>query len=188
MDDNTPARPSADRSIAVGLKMSRIPEFVFPTTLVKEGQQPLREIVANKTYRHNGQLYGFFLYANRDGSVTKARRIFYLVAKEMFLSGNTVYCLSMSDLVAALTTNDYSTDSAAIDNVQTVFVTDFFEDATVSPMSPQEAGIVRAWVRRKFEGGGAVSFLSDADIMNCKSWWPESFLRFLQEHTLVHRL
>jgi hypothetical protein len=182
------ARAANDKSILAGLKQSGIPEFVYTTTLVKEGKADIREVIASKGYQHNGQLYGFYVFTQRNSSVTKARRVFYLIAKEMFLSGVTVYCVSMPNLVAALNANDYSVAANAIDNVQMVFVTDFFEDDAICPLSPGDAGRVRSWVRDKFEVGGAVSFLSDASLERCGAWWSNAFLRFLSEHTISNQL
>jgi hypothetical protein len=182
------ARAANDKSILAGLKQSGIPEFVYATTLVKEGRADIREIISTKGYQHNGQLYGFYVFTQRNSSVTKARRVFYLIAKEMFLSGVTVYCISMPNLVAALNASDYSVAANAIDNVQMVFVTDFFEDEAICPLTPTDAGRVRSWVRDKFELGGAVSLLSDASLERCGAWWSNAFLRFLSEHTSSNQL
>jgi len=177
-----------NRGIAAGLRQSGVPEFVFTTTLVKESQPELREMIATSAYRHNGQLYGFYLFTQRTTSVTMARRVFYLIAKELFLSGVTVYCTSLADLNDTLGDGEYTSASAGVHSAEVVFVTDFYEDGSACPLDPAEASRVRAWVRSKFERGQAVSFLGDMPLDRCSAWWPSSFLRFIAEHTLPKQL
>lgn len=170
------------------MKRSGIPAFVIPTTLPKEGHPEIREMIQSGAYRHNGEMYGFYLFTQRDTSVTKARRVFYLIAKELFLSGVKVYCVSLSDLIDAFNAEEYNGHAYACDNVDMVLLTDFYESGAPNPMTPQDSSRLRAWMRNRFEEGKAVSLLSDAPLDRCDGWWPASFLRYLAEHTISIQL
>lgn len=178
----------SDSEIREGMKRSGIPDFVVPTTLPKEGHQDVRDLIQTRAYMHNSLMFGFYTYWQRSSSVTKARRTFYLIAKEMYLSGVKVYCTSLAGLVEALTTQDYSYEAYAMDNVDMIFVSDFYEDQAPCPLTPAESSRVRAWARAVFEDGRAVSFLGDSPPDRCGSWWPDSFMRFIAEHSLVVKL
>lgn len=177
---------TSDEEIKQGLKASGVPESVFSTTLPREGAEDLRELIVTHALVQTTSAKGVFVYNKSKTSAVQARKVFYLIAKEMYLSGTTVGCLPLSRLVEFLNADDYVGEAARIDRVRVVFLLDFYEEGASFPLSPQDAARVRAWVRSRFESGGAVSFLSDAPVDRCSGWWPMSFLGFINENAFVY--
>jgi hypothetical protein len=177
---------ATDEEIKRGLKASGVPESVFSTTLPREHAEELREMIVTKTLVSFSEARGVYIYPKTKTNTVQARRIFYLVAKELYLSGVTVACLSLSRLVELLNSEDYVGEAVRVDRVRVVFLLDFYEEGAPFPLSPQDAAKVRAWVRSRFESGAAVSFLSDAPVDRCSAWWPVSFLGFINENSFVH--
>lgn len=172
-----------DEEIRLGLRNAGVPEYAFSTTLVKENQSKLREFITERILTKKG----LFLYS-KPKLAAQARKSFYLVAKELFLSGTTVCCIPLSRLVEALNAEDYSGDAVMIDKVRSVFLLDFYEGGTGFPLNAYDAAKVRSWIRSKIEGGGMVSMLSDTTLDKCSDWWPASFLGFIHENAIVHEL
>lgn len=176
-----------DEEIRAGLLGSGVPDMVLRTTLCKEGAHDLRGIVSGKVL--DGQeARGLYVYPKNKNSVMRARRLFYLTAKELFLSGTTVCCLPLTRLMSAITTEDFVGEASRVERVRMVFATDFYEEGAGFPFSTHDSAKLRAWVRQKFELGSAVCFLADADLDHCTSWWPQSFTGFIADHSLVYQV
>jgi len=175
-----------DEEIRTGLKSSGVPEATFYTTLVLENASDLRELIVSRSLLRKGAAKGVYVYPKAKANTTRARKLFYLVAKEMFLTGTTVFCVSLTRLVELLNSEDYFGDAASIDKVRVVFLLDFYEEGAPSPLTPSDAAKVRTWVRQRFEEGNAVSLLSDSPLDRCAPWWPVSFLGFLNENVYTY--
>lgn len=175
-----------DEEICAGLKASGVPELTFRTTLKLEGALELRALLDEKALVRPTSARGLYLYPKNRASTAHARKLFYLVAKELFLSGVTVCCLPLTRLVEALNAEDLSGEAGRIDRVRMVFVLDFYEEGAGFPFQQADAAKLRAWVRHRYEAGSAVSFLSDSQLPRCEPWWPQSFLGFITDNVVIH--
>lgn len=162
-----------------------IPDAAISTTLVREGCQNIRDHICGRGFIRSDQpgYQGIFLYPERLPHAAKARKVFYVVAKEFLLSGIPSYCISLSRLVTALgETEDGELDYFRVTGANMVFVTEFYEQDAPFPLQPWQAGVLRSWIRNKFDSRGGVSFLSDRRLDLIQDWWPESFRHVLAEH------
>lgn len=175
-----------DDEIRQGLRNAGVTEAVFSTTLLKEDAPALRELITSKSLVRPSSARGLFLYPSVKGNTGKARKLFYLVAKELFLSGVTVCCIPLTRLLEALTSDDLHGDASRVERVRVVFILDFYEEGAGFPFSTQDAARLRAWVRHRFEAGNAVAFLSDSAPERTLPWWPQSFTGFIHDHTVIH--
>lgn len=175
-----------DEEIRLGLKSAGIPESVFGTTLAKENAMSLREMVTQHALVQPTRATGLYVYPSKRTEALRARKLFYLLAKELFLSGSTVCCLPITRLIEALNSDEYSGEAMLIDKVRMVFVLDFFEEGAPFPFTAFDAARIRTWVRQRYETGNAVSFLSDSPLDRSASWWPQSFLGFIGDHTVAY--
>ena len=160
-----------------------IPDNAIKTTLPRMGQTAIREYVAQRRFETEAGLQGTYLYSRRPSDAIKARLAFHVLAKEMLLSGVSCYVMSLTRLVAALSDDEDEMDDRdyhRATDAKVLFVTDFYEHGAAFPVSPWQAARVRNWIKDKYETGGAVSLLGDAALMQASSWWPGSFLSFLQ--------
>ena len=176
---------SKDYEIQRGLRMAGTPDYVDTTTLLKEGAVELRGMVSGGVLAKPKSSVGLYLYPAKPSAYSRARTLFYLVAKELFLSGSTVYCIPLSRLYDSLHSDDITPESTMLSQARFIFVTDFYEEGAPCPLQPHEASRVRAWIREKYEKGGAVSLLSDKPPEACTLWWPTAFIGFLTSHTIV---
>lgn len=174
-----------DEEIRQGLRNSGVPEMVFGTTLEKENALPLRALIADKTLVRAATARGLYMYPKTKSGIAQTRKLFYLVAKELFLSGTTVCCIPLSRLMEALNADDLVGEAARVERVRMVFVLDFYEEGAGFPFTPSDAARLRAWVRRRFETGNAVSFLSDTPLDRCTPWWPQSFTGFVSDNVII---
>jgi len=175
-----------DDEIRLSLRNSGVPELVFSTTLAKEEAPELRALITGGALVRPASASGIYLYPKTRTSTVRARKLFYLVAKELLLSGVTICCLPLSRLMEALNADDFVGEAARVERVRMVFLLDFYEEGAGFPFSPSDAARLRAWVRHRFEAGNAVSFLSDSAIDRCIPWWPQSFLGFISDNVITH--
>lgn len=174
-----------DAEIRAGLKNSGIPELAFSTTLALEGATELRRLITGKEFIRPSSTRGLYLYPSAPSKAAQARKQFYLTAKELFLSGVSVYCIPLSRLLGAITTDDMDDEAYRVEQVRMVFILDFYEAGAGCPLSTKEAARLRYWVRDRFESRDAVSFLSDTPVDRCAEWYPESFLGFIRDNAIV---
>lgn len=158
-----------------------IPASAMQTTLVREGQQALRDSVIERT--ENPSTKGYALYPSSAGAVYKTRSVFYALAKECFLSRVGVQVVSLVSLLNAITNDEYSNLYQTVSSAQMLFVTDFFEHGAPVPFSGSEGARLRAFLKAYMERGGVVGVLVDKPLASCKDWYPVSFLELLSSHT-----
>lgn len=175
-----------DEEIRQGLRMAGVPEGVFKKTLVTENAKELRDMITGGALIRNGSTVGVFVHPSKLSEAARARNVFYLLAKEMFLSGTTVYCIPVIRLLEALAATDHSHESMMLEKVRMVFITDFYEAGAPSPFSPGDAGRLRLWVRSRFEEGRGVSFLADTPMAKASAWWSDGFLGFIGGNTVPY--
>ncbi len=172
--------------IKQGLEISGVPPIVYKTTLVLEGHQKLRDmILVNQFFNDDAETKGFFVYGS---SPTNTRKIFYLIAKELFLSGMSVYCISLLNLMEELDSQEITKVTNSVDQSKCIFILDFFEDDAAFPFTPLQAWKLRAWVKDKFNKTGMVCFLSDVRLIKCVDWWPKQFLTYLRENIIEYEV
>jgi len=177
----------SDAEILRNMKAAGVPDAALMTTLPLEGCPDIRTFIREAGYRSASGYHGVYIHPKKVTDAGKARKVFHVIAKEMILHRESVYCISLDRLVEGLS-SDY--DSTAIDRAEsatTLFLADFYERGAPFPLAPWQAGVVRSWIRSKFENGGAVSLLGDGPMREAVAWWPPAFLGFLSEnmHTFV---
>lgn len=172
-----------DDAIRQGLQAAGVPVQVYSTTLAKEGATDLRTLMASGRFSDPKNPQGVFVYPETRTLAAQARKVFGLLAKEMYLSGTSVCWLH----TAVFLENPYSEGVQEImekaNDAQAVFLVDFYEQGAKFPFSPVEATKLRYWIRRKFEAGSMVSFCSDTSFDKAAEWWPASFLEFVRGYT-----
>lgn len=173
-------------AIRQGLRAAGIPVQVYGTTLVNEGAQELRDMVTARRFCDPRRPEGLYLYPERRADAMQARRLFGLVAKEMHLTATSVYWLSLASFLSL--SQGYGADEEVerAERAQAVFLCDFYEAGAPFPFSPQDATRLRYWIRRKFEGGGTVSLLSDTALTKVNDWWSPTFLDFIRGYTVSY--
>lgn len=176
-----------DEEIRTGLRAAGVPEGVFSKSLKTENAEPLRELIkTGALIRGPKETVGVFIHPSKRTEAARARTIAYLLAKELFLSGTTVYCIPLIRLMESMQGTDYTSESMMLEKVRMVIVTDFYEEGAPFPFTAAEAGRLRLWVRSRFEEGKGVSFLSDAALQNAVSWWPAGFLGQISGSTVAY--
>ncbi len=174
-----------DDAIRQGLRAAGIPVQVYGTTLMREGQPELRELVSARRFTDPSNPMGVFLYPETRNAAMQARKVFGLIAKEVYLSGTPVAWMSLAAFLG-LYAADSQDDMEKAAQAKAVFLTDFYETGAQPPFSAQDATRLRYWVRSRVENGTSVSFLSDAPLDKASVWWPPTFLDFLRGCTIPH--
>lgn len=169
--------------IKASLAKAGIPDAAITTTLPLMGREDIRSYIAKRGYIGETGLQGYYVYPQVVGDTAKARKVFYVTAKEMMLSGVQVYCIPLVRLVQRLTddSGDSDTDYELnfIESSQMLFVLDFYEREVPFPLSPWQAAVVRNWIKERIESKLAVSLLGDKRLEDCSDWWPSPFLNQL---------
>lgn len=177
-----------DEEIEQGLRAAGVPSYVFKTSLAQEGQTELALMIKDGAFTKPDDPTGLFIYPKNERQSAVARRLFYLAAKSMLLRGILVHCVSLPKLAEAIK-SDTNTDLwASVEAATHVFITDFYEHGGANPLDPYTAGLVRTWVRAKFEAGHAVSFLSDTEPDSMQPWWPLSFISVITDRTVIKEI
>lgn len=172
-----------DDAIRQGLQAAGVPVQVYGTTLAKEGAQDLREMVIAKRFCDPKKPEGAFVYPERRALASQARKIFGLMAKEMYLSGASVCWLHTAAFLDSVHGDDHDPMEKA-NSAQAIFLVDFYESGAKFPFTAVEATKMRYWIRRKFEAGATVSFFSDTAFDKLTDWWSPSFLEFVRGYTI----
>lgn len=178
----------SDEQIQKGLDNSCIPKFVCGTTLLKEEAPDLRKIVAERLLVRPTGLRGVFMHPKSKGTTEKARRLFYVLAKELHLSGISVHCIPAFRLVEHLSSQEFSVEMERVDSVKIVFILDFYEKGAPNPYSPHQSALLRTWLRERFESGKAACFLSDVPLEASAAWWADSIIGFIGDNTLIQAI
>lgn len=177
---------TSDQEITSALQSSGIPVTSIYTTLAKEKCLDIRGWTRPEVYAGAAGYRGIYVHPQRPKDNMKARRVFYTVAKEMVLAGQTCYGISLSLLVHGMNADFEETAFTRADSANFVFIADFYEDGAAFPLSAWQAGRLRSWVRERFERGLSVSLLGDKPLSGTHSWWPVSFTGFLSEKMDVY--
>ena len=160
---------------------SGIPSLAIATTLPKEGADVLRKWVQERQFdKAEGGSIGAFLHPRIPSATNQTRRVFHVLAKEMVLSGVSVYSLPLERLVTGMTADYDNEDFERADVADVTFVTDFYERGASFPLQPWQAGAFRSWAKRKIENEKTVCLLSEGIWKEAQAWWTPSFLGFLQ--------
>lgn len=175
---------NANNEIKMGLRMAGVASFADYTTLAKENETELRQMVTERQLVKKSGTTGIALSPKHAKDAAKVRKIFFLVAKELFLSGHTVLCASLSDVIALLKSEDITQQSVLLDTAEMLFILDFYEDGAPFPAEAAEAAMVRTLVRQRLDKNLGISVLSDAPLSKAHTWWPLSFLGIIEEHTV----
>lgn len=170
-----------DDEIRAGLRQAGVPDTVMRSTLVTEGLPELRSLIQDGTLRRSG----IFVFCENSRKYPAARKAFFLIAKELFLTGTTVCCLSLSKLAEAIQSDDMVGYTSLIEEVRCVMILDFYEEGAPMPLDAAVANRVRSWIRSAIERGIPVSFLADARLEACGKWWPGSFLGIIESSSIV---
>lgn len=171
-----------DDAIRQGLQAAGVPVQVYGTTLAKEGAMDLREMLIARRFSDPKKPEGVFVYPDKRALAIQARKIFGLMAKEMYLSGTTVCWLHTAAFLDSVQVDEDLMEKAG--SAQAVFLVDFYEAGAKFPFTPVEATKLRYWIRRKFEAGATVSFFSDTAFDKITDWWSPAFLEFVRGYTM----
>lgn len=181
MTQQTPL--SRDEAILAGLRASGVPPQAIKTTLEREGAGDIRRMVLDKTFCDKRNPLGLFVYPARMAELTRARLLFALTAKEMYLTGSRVQVVPVSTFLARDDDPLAQEDFERAYEAQAVFISEFFEKDTPAPFNAEAVARIRHWIRRRVTAGVSVFYLSDVPLKNTTPWWAESFQAFVTQHT-----
>lgn len=181
---------SKDQVIAK-LRAAGVPREAFSTTLAKEEMGDIRVYVTGRGEDAKRIVY---LYQNQTRATLyseKAELGFYLLAKELVLSGEDVFCCDLVNVHSALFKDD--DDSTEFYNRILGITSGFiairhFHDKggkVEQFMTPYESAFFASWLIRKFQDGVGFILLGGAPIMEAADWWPASFLGYLRSRSIV---
>lgn len=168
-----------DEEMKAGLRAAGIPPTVYGTTLLKEGAPELRQVLLDHSIIPKGDApgRGVFLYPAKPKQSVRLRKLFYLIAKELYMTtGARIQCLEMMDFMRAIDFKDEDRPSDALDAARVVFLLNFYERDCLFPFTAEQTGWVRTWIRQRLEEGKTLCFLSDSCLDECIEWWPASIL------------
>lgn len=161
-----------DEKITI-LREAGVPREAIATTLVKEKYPKLRAYIQDKRYEDRP----ICAIASTDPMP------FYLVAKEMALSGFSVYCCELVDIHTALFTERESAEQIndTLENVQVICISGFYETTghTGQFFTAYEAAYFRSWFMRKVYAGVKFVLLADHPVDCSGEWWSGGLLRFI---------
>ncbi len=163
-----------DTEIKKGLAAAGVPRAAMATTLPALGQAHIREDIKNKVFFADDPR-GAWVYGAPE-TANKTRQVFQVMAKEMYLTGTTVQCISLIQFGAMLVSEEGLSES--VERAKMLFLLDFYEAGCPRPLNDETFAQLRFWVRSRFEQGMAISFLSDAPLAQA-DWWPTSLRSFL---------
>jgi hypothetical protein len=177
---------STDEEKVKMLKSIGVPISAMRTTLGREKEDTLRTFIQEKKYMKNKHDYkGIFMHQRRPVHVVRARHIFFVTAKEMLLSGLSVYVTTLGQLAQELT-QDYDSDRTERINESTIlFILGFYERGSGFPLDYWKASVVRDWILGRFEMEKSVCLLSGGTLKDATAWWSEDFLTSLSEHVEI---
>jgi hypothetical protein len=173
------------------LKSAGLPKEVFSTTLVKQGMEELREYITGKVFEQRPVVYIYpEIHTKKDieSSRDKAELAFYLLLKELVLSGQQTFSCQLVDVHTALFKE---TDEA--ENISTRMGTQFlgvsrFVESGEKPgqfFTPYEIAYFNSWVYRRVNDEKGLVLLGDCSLSNCDKWWPTSMVAYLRKHAVT---
>ena len=160
----------------LAIRASGVSEFVIETTLVREQQQQLRDAITQKQQKDRG----FFLYPSSARAVAFTRRVFHVLAKELVLSGESLYVAPLRNYMKALLETDGDWLARA-ESAKMIFVSDFFERGySKSPYAEEKTYEFVYWCKDMASQGKLISLQADTPLLECH-WWPEPFLHLIED-------
>lgn len=167
-------------ALVTKLKSSGIPREALSTTLAAQKYPELRSYIENKDYSETPILV-----------IAKCNPLaFYLSAKEMALSGFSVFCGELVDIHTAMFAERDDIDKLrnTIKEASVIAISGFYEDTgSVAPFfSPYESAYFRSWFMRRVNNGTKFILLTDKSIVDCESWWSGRLVKFIMSHCLQY--
>lgn len=170
-----------DTVLLASMRRAGIPKEALATTLAKEGLMPLRHYVMREVHTDKTLLY---LQARDELP-------FYLVAKELVLSGKKVACLRLVDIHTALFSDKPEADeiSALLEESDAIAVGAFVDKGGRSMpfLTPYECAYFVSWFIRNHQNGKVFVLQGSSSLGDAIDWWPESFIRYISTRAVIHK-
>lgn len=180
----------SDEAIRARLRAAGIPREAFATTLAKAGYSSLREYVANRVYSVTQIAYLFPKPSPRSTEYNENPELaFYLLAKELLLSGLEVHCCDLIDVrTALLSDSEDGGDLLSVLEAADVVAIRGFHDkgGRCEPfLTPFDSAYVASWLIRMHRNGTVLVLLGAAPLMEAKDWWPTSLLGYIRSRSIL---
>lgn len=172
------------KELKAALKRAGIPSSYITTTLPREGHQELRSWIDNEVFIHEAGIKGVTFISATPATFSKARRVFFVFAKEMVISG---YSVVVHDMVSVLELSQTPVVSAK--NLRSgydfIFIPDFAEGGASAPFDGETALKVRTFLRKLIDYGVGICTLSDRP-QAAGQWYPDSLLALMSENSFAY--
>ena len=168
-----------EEALLAGLRSAGIPREAIATTLVRVGRGDIRGYITDRRYEE----------APVAILIDDELLNFYLLAKEMHLSGRSAFCCSLADIHAALFSEkeEFEYLRHTLDSADVIAIPGFYEVTGNSAqfMDNMDIAYFRSWMNRRL-GAGTVFILQwEADITIDNTWWPWPFVKYLRNKGVV---
>lgn len=183
-------------AIEQALRDVGIPKMAMGSTLPLRGYADLRDRIRQRSYvktGDDGSYYeGFAVHATSLESYPLARQVFFLLAKEMSLSGERVVCTDLLEIVRLL--EDAEVDLKKYDalrDADMVFIMPFYEGSPVdNPVCTRLHNyLFTKWMREVFDSGKGVSvFTGTTPLPKTSSWWSQELLHLAAKRTAIIKI
>lgn len=164
-----------EESLKQRLVAARIPQYVWKTSLAKEGMALLRKFVQEKQFWAQGTCAGMFLSPLGQFTAKEAVRVrvaFYLLAKEMTMLKVGVTCTDILELAREVPSYEVSERMEEINGSSFVFVDDFCAEGRDFPLSATQAYFVEQWLSSRIRNGKGIVAASDIRRDYVSYWSP----------------
>lgn len=176
-----------DAEVKSRLRLAGIPSDTFATTLVKEGLVDLRQYVVAGGHTDKRIAY---LYPQISRTSVYSHKLdlgFYLLAKELVLSGKRVFCCNLVDIHTALFKETEEAEMlderlGPVGKNEFIAIRGFHDlhGKVEQFMTPYEAAYFSSWLIRRHQDGGGFILQGAAPLMEAVDWWPASFLGYMR--------
>lgn len=156
------------------LRAAGIPREAIGTTLLKENRPDLR------AYIQDGQ------HEDKPIAVIVSRDLlpFYLVGKELSLSGFAVHCCELVDIHTALFSDKPDAEQIAdtLEEANVICISGFYEtEGRVAPFfTDYEQAYFRSWFMRRVNNGTKFVLQMQEGTSSASAWWSAALVRFIQ--------
>lgn len=169
-----------NEAIIAKLRSAGVPRDTFSTTLLKQKCQELRDYVEGSSDKSI-----LYVYPH------SAELPFYLVAKELNLSGTNTFCCSLVDVHTALfkDSEEASDIASSLDKADAIAVSYFYDEGgrTEPFFTPYEVAYFSSWFIRKHQNGTGFVLLGANDLPWAEAWWPASFISYIRNRCVTYR-
>jgi hypothetical protein len=90
-----------DVAIIAKMRLSQVPPHTYTTSLEREGQKRLSEILEGRKYEHAGQLRSYLVRQGARKKPASVSRVCALAAKQLVLASRAVYYTNLAEAVTA---------------------------------------------------------------------------------------